>query len=147
MTLDKEIENRFKTCVIKAYFEKEMGHNFLRVQLNETDLNKVISFSKEISNFVDEMDYPDKDFYLDIFSKGAEINIDKSNIRDYLNQNIRVELNDLLKTKDEFEGELIEVQSDEITVRWNAKGQFRKQPIAFTNIKSINLSLKVKKNK
>lgn len=147
MGLDKQIEKEFKNLVIKAFFEKELGHDFLRVQLNITGMEEVAVASRKISDFIDEVDDSDNAFYLDIFSKGAELAIDQTNVKDYLNQNIRVELNDTLKTKDSFEGELIEIKSEEIIVRWNAKGQFRKQPIAFTNIKSMNLSLKVKKSK
>lgn len=131
--------------VNKAYFEKEANFEFLRVEVKLRDLNEVVEISKKISQFLDDKDVISKEYYLDVFSAGTDENIQIENMKDYIGENVKVVLNKNIKEFSEFIGELIEVNTDEILIKWNAKGQFRKQQISIDNIKNINKYVKVKK--
>ena len=146
MTIEKKIEEKFE-YVNKAYFEKEMGMNFLRVEVSFRDINEIIRVTNEVSNYLDEIDKTDSKYYLDIFSPGTdeEIKIDK--LKDHIGEYVQVELNSPVKTMMEFIGEIISVEKDVITVKWNAKGQFRKQELNIDNIKKINKYAKINKKK
>lgn len=146
MNIADKIKDQFE-LVNKVYFEKEDNFNFLRVEVNLSNLEKVTALSREINKFVDENDNSEEEFYLDIFSSGTEKEIDKNNLQEQKGQNVLVKLNKHIKEKDSFEGELLEAENESITIRWNAKGQFRKQLINIEDIEKINLSSKIKKEK
>jgi len=116
MGITNQIEEKFE-LVNKAYFENEDNLTFLRVEVNLTNLEEVTKLSREINNFVDEHDKSDKEFYLDIFSSGTEKTIDKNNLQKELGQNILVQLNNNIKEKDSFEGELLEANEESIIIK------------------------------
>ncbi|MCK5945845.1 MAG: hypothetical protein KAG04_01095 [Mycoplasmataceae bacterium] len=147
MKIQDELFNKFGNKINKVYFETENSHNFLRVELNLNEMNAVVALSREISAFLDTVEFSENDFILDIFSAGAEINIETNKLDGYVGENINVELIKEIKGKKSFEGELISLEEDTLNIKWNAKGQFRKQNINFSEVDSINLSLKVRKGK
>jgi len=147
MNIYELLRDKFDAKINDCFFEKENGHEFLRVEVNYKNMEDVLSISKDISAFIDEVDSTDQKYILDVYSSGAEIEIDTKDLKDYLNKNILVNLNKELKTKTSFEGELLEVLDNSLKIRWNAKGQFRKQDINFEDIKNMKLSLKVGKGK
>lgn len=146
MNIESAIIKKFK-LVKNAFFESENNISFLRVEVNLHDLSKLLDYSKEINKFVDKHDNNDKKYYLDIYSSGTEIEIDKHSLQKYLDENILVKLKKEIKGMNTFEGQLLEDSKEFILLKWNAKGQFRKQTIEKDNISNINLSAKIKKIK
>lgn len=146
MTIDAKIKNSFEE-VTKAYFEKEANANFLRVEVIHRDMDKITELSRKINEFVDENDKSDAQYFLDIFSPGTDEEFDVASASEHVGKNIYVSLNKNISSNEFFIGELIEVKENEITVKWNAKGQFRKQPIDKENIKMIKHYAKIKKEK
>jgi len=116
MNIADKIKDQFE-LVNKVYFEKEDNFNFLRVEVNLSNLEKVTALSREINKFVDENDNSEEEFYLDIFSSGTEKEIDKNNLQEQKGQNVLVKLNKHIKEKDSFEGELLEAENESITIR------------------------------
>ena len=147
MKIKDELFEKFGNKINKIYFETENSHNFLRIELNLNEMDAVISISREISTFTDTLDIDENDFILDIFSAGAEVNIETNELDSYIGENIKVNITKELKGKESFEGELLSHENESLNIKWNAKGQFRKQNINFSEIESMNLSLKVRKGK
>ena len=147
MGIKQNVLNQFGKRINKIYFETEDSNEFLRIEVNFKKMDDVVVISKEISIFLDGINFDKEQYILDIFSSGAEVKIDVSDLKDYINKLILVNLKKEIKTKMSFEGELIEVEEKELTIRWNAKGQFRKQKIYFDDIENMNLSIKVRKGK
>lgn len=146
MNIEKDILEKFE-LVNRAFFEKEGNLNFLRIEVNLKDLDEITNYSRKINEYLDENDKSQDQYYLDIYSSGTEIEVDKKDLDKYIGSNIFVKLKENIKDKNSFEGELIEDSKEEILVRWNAKGQFRKQIINKENIERVNLSAKVRKMK
>ena len=147
MNIKDSLKNKFAGKINDCFFEEENGYKFLRVEVNYKNMPDVLFISKEISSFIDEIDQSEKKYILDVYSSGAEIIIDIRDLKDYLNKNILINLNKEIKIKTSFEGQLLEIDNNHLKIRWNAKGQFRKQDINFEDIKNIKLSLKVGKGK
>ena len=144
MDIQKILKNEFE-LVNKAYFEKESGVNFLRIEVNLRNLEEIAKLSSKISEFLDENDPSEEVYYLDIFSPGTDEEFDPKEANLYIGKNILVNLKNSIKGMNEFIGEILSFENNEITIRWNAKGQFRKQIIAIDNIETIKTFTKVKK--
>ena len=146
MNLEKRLLEKFDK-INKAYFETEMGMKFLKVEVNIRDLDSITEISREISNYLDEIDKTDDVYYLDVFSPGTDENFEPNESNKHIGEDVQIELTRHVKDMNEFIGELLEADDERIIIRWNAKGQFRKQEIAIDNIKSIKKYIKVKKGK
>lgn len=130
--------------VNKAFFEKEAGIRYLRVEVKHTKMSEIAELSKEINTFLDNNDPSDENYYLDIFSPGTDQTFDPKNSNEYIGENVLISLKKHVKEKNEYIGELLSFDGSEIVVRWNAKGQFRKQEIAIDNIELIKKYIKAK---
>ena len=144
MDITKLIKKNFN-LVINAYFEEEFGSTFLRVCVDKTNLNKLAKTSLEINKYVDEMDKEDQAYFLDIFSPGTDQLFDVNKSKEYIGQNVKAILKKQIKSMLIFEGELISVEEDILVIKWNDKGQFRKQDIKFNNIEKIETYIKAKR--
>ena len=141
MDIKQKLQTKFPE-VKDAFFEKELGALFLRVELTIRDFDLVVKKSNEISAFLDENEPTEKEYFLDVYSAGTETLIELENLKDHIDAYVQVKLEKPIKDKDIFIGNLLEVNEQNIIVRWNAKGQFRKQEIELSNIKSVNLATK-----
>lgn len=130
--------------VNKAFFEKEAGIRYLRVEVKHTKMSEIAELSKEINTFLDNNDPSDENYYLDIFSPGTDQTFDPKNSDEYIGENVLISLKKHVKEKNEYIGELLSFDGSEIIVKWNAKGQFRKQAIAIDNIELIKKYIKAK---
>lgn len=144
MDIKSKLKEKF-SAVNDAFFEKEANMNFLRVEVKFKDLNEVVNISKEISDYLDQIDKSDNEYYLDVYSSGTDQEIKVEDLKNNISESVQVELNKAIKTHMEFIGELLEANDEEIIVKWNAKGQFRKQVIAIDNIKVIRKYSQIKR--
>ena len=138
------LKENFKE-INKAYFEKESGIMYLRIEVNLRNLNAVSDISKKINEYLEaNLSFSEK-YYLDIFSPGTDEIIELSSIDEFIGENVKVKLFKVIKGMKEFEGEIIETKDKNIVIKWNAKGQFRKQEISISNIDEIKKYIKIKK--
>ncbi|NQZ29188.1 MAG: hypothetical protein HRT98_02275 [Mycoplasmatales bacterium] len=145
MTILESLKTKFGDKITYVKWEEEFGATFLRVEVQEPKLNELTILSKEISDYLDTIDQTDKEYFLDIFSGGTDKEVSFDELSEMIEENILVTLVRPIKDKIQFEGTLIEVDSEGLTIKWNAKGQFRKQKLAKEDIEKMNLSAKVKK--
>lgn len=141
MELKKKLQEKFSE-IKDVFFEKEMGLKFLRVETTLRSMDDVAALSRKISDYLDEIDSSTDEYYLDVYSAGTEKVLDKTNLEEYVEQYVLVTLEKRIKEYESFEGTLLSVDDKEIVVKWNAKGQFRKQAIELENIKEVKLSTK-----
>ncbi len=147
MNILKDLHKKFGEKITSAKWETEFGAEFLRIEVQEPNLEKLTAISKEISDYLDTIDQLNKKYFLDIFSSGTEKEITFDNIGKYIDKNIFISLKKPIKDKIEFEGKLIDVIENTLIIKWNSKGQFRKQKLSKNDIQKINLSAKLKKEK
>lgn len=136
MSIKEKLKEKFNV-INDAFFEKEAGVTFLRVEVALKSLDDVTKVSREISDYLDEIDNTDNEYFLDVYSSGTDKKIEISEIKNFLNQNVFVALKARIKDKKEFEGTLVEIDEENITIKWNAKGQIRKQQVSLDNISEI----------
>ncbi|WP_168380707.1 hypothetical protein [Mycoplasma todarodis] len=145
MTILESLQAKFGDKITSTKWEEEFGATFLRVEVQEPKLSELTLLSKEISDYLDTIDQTDKEYFLDIFSAGTDKEISFDALPEMIEENILVTLVRPIKDKIQFEGTLLEADPKGLTIKWNAKGQFRKQILAKEDIEKINLSAKVKK--
>ncbi len=143
----KELQEKCSEKIISVNLKEEEKNNFLRIEVQEPNLNNLTQISKEISEYLDKIDYFEKEYFLDIQSAGTEQNFLFEDAESRMHKNIKAILVRPIKDKLEFEGELIEVDTTYLVVKWNAKGQFRKQKLESSDIEILSDSAKVIKEK
>ena len=143
MEIEKAIVEKFKN-VEKAYFIKEDGVNFLRIETSLHMMKDVEEISKEINSLIDSNeDNIEEQYFLDVLSKGTETPIEFHELNNEIEKNMKV----ITINGEVFEGILKKVLDDSIVLRYNAKGQFRNKNIAKINIETITRSAVITKEK
>ena len=145
MEIEKQIISKFEKTVSKVFFEERDGNTFLNVELKVSDFDEVIKISKEVSTFIDEIDQTDNEYILDVYSRGTDHEIDLDNLEVNIGTDVKITLNESINGNQEFIGALIEDTNDALVIKWNAKGQFRKQEVKKNNINEIKIFAKIGK--
>lgn len=145
MEIEKQIISKFEKTVSKVFFEERDGNTFLNVELKVSDFDEVIKISKEVSTFIDEIDQTDNEYILDVYSRGTDHEIDLNNLEVNIGMDVKITLNESINGNQEFIGVLIEDTNDALVIKWNAKGQFRKQEVKKNNINEIKIFAKIGK--
>ena len=68
------------------FLKRKNNIRFLRVEVEIKDLKKLLDYSKKINDFIDQNDQSNKKYYLDIYSSGTEVQIDKNHLEQYIGQ-------------------------------------------------------------
>ncbi|MBU4691032.1 hypothetical protein [Mycoplasma zalophi] len=136
MNIIEEILNKFTNQVSQCKWLNTPEGRFLSIELNTHDLNEVTLITKEINNFIDEID-TESNYYLDIFSKGVDLEISLNEINDYVDKKIEITLKEPYKDKKVIQIIFKEEKDDELFGRINNKGQFQKIFIKKENIHKI----------
>lgn len=121
---------------------KEFGYLILRVLVDKAggiDIDELASCNEFLSAELDSMDQDMPEYMLEVSSPGAE---KKLNCLDEVLENIgayvHVELPNMI-----YEGHIISVEGEEISIRYNAKGRFKTIKIPYQEIKLIRLAVKI----
>lgn len=139
MDLEKKLQAAFPK-VNQVFFEEEYGVMFLRVEVDLIKLADVELESRAISNFLDENYQSSQEYFLDVYSKGSDINFEFDQASQHLEQDIKV---DLVNTKEFLIGKLKNVDSQKIEIWVNNKGQIKKQIIDKGQVKNLSIFIKI----
>ncbi|MGZ9432124.1 hypothetical protein [Mycoplasma sp. 613B] len=138
MDILEKLKENFSS-ILEAYFEKEGSLNFLIIKTNFTDLNDIEKISRKISDFLDKEDSIKEEYYLDVFSKGSDIDINIENIEEFINKKIQIWFNE----KDFIIGKLIQNNENTLLLEINLKGRMKKEEINKEKIEKINLYINI----
>lgn len=141
----EELKKKINFSLLECKFVKRNNLTFLDIEVDFKNLNELEEKSKIISNILDEIDISDKQYYLNVYSSGAEKNINWEEIHNFLKKNIQVILMQPYLNRNLFEGELIHIQENSLKLLVNLKGCFRKLQFEKSNIKQIKQSIKLTK--
>lgn len=72
MDIKKQLREEFSQ-IIDVYFEVEDNQKFLRVKTSLTSLKAIEKLTEQISRFLDQQKFIETQYYLDVFSPGAEL--------------------------------------------------------------------------
>lgn len=122
-------------------FYKEDGNLILQVLLDKNggiSIDELAECNDYLSSHLDDMDQDMPEYFLEVSSPGAEKelrNIDE--IKQQLHSYVHVELENMI-----YEGTLEQVEDNQLTIRFNAKGRFKKVEIPYEKIHFIRLAVK-----
>lgn len=129
--------------VLHIGFSNKAGFKFLDIELPDKDLDTIQKKTLVISKILDEIDSDIENYYLNVYSSGTEKNIKINDIDKYLNCYIMINLHKHQLNKNCWEGMLININDESITIQINNKGRFQKLIILKSNIKDIKITAKL----
>ncbi len=156
--VEKEIISKVKEPILKIVeeaslhlydlcFVKEEGHYFLRVSIEKED--KTMDFdtcekiSEKVSELLDQLDPIEHEYILEVCSPGVERPLkEKKDFYEAIHDYIHVDLKEPFQTKKSFEGDLIEVNEENITIEYKDKTRKKTIVISYENIEDAHLAIK-----
>ena len=106
------------------------------------DMNAIVKLSEELSTYIDSIDNSEEKYFLDISSLGAEKPLKIESLEDYVNRYVNVHVNNVIDGENIFEGDLLEVNEDSITLSYRIKTRVKTVVILLSNIYKIRLAIK-----
>lgn len=148
----KSLESKLKEKInllgydfVSLSSKKDKGDLFLSIVVDKVepiDMNMIVSLSEELSKYLDEIDNSSEPYILDISSLGAEKPLKIESLKDYVNRYVHVHVINPIKGENIFEGDLVEVKDNEITVAVRNKTRVNNIVILLSNIYKIRLAIK-----
>ena len=108
----------------------------------EIDMEMIVSLTNELNSYLDELNPFEKTYTLDISSLGAEKPLKIEKLESYVNKYVNVHLVNPIKGENIYEGDLVKVDSDSITITYRNKTRSINLEIAKSNIYKIRLAIK-----
>ena len=105
-------------------------------------MNAIVKLSEELSTYIDSIDNSEEKYFLDISSLGAEKPLKIESLKDYVNRYVNVHVNNAIDGENIFEGDLLEVNEDSITLSYRIKTRVKTVVILLSNIYKIRLAIK-----
>ncbi len=124
---------------------KEKGDLILSIVVDKVDpidMNMIVEVSNVLSKYLDEIDDSSEPYILDVSSLGAEKPLKVESLKDYVGRYINVHVNNAIEGNNIFEGDLLEVSDESITVSYRIKTRVKKVVILLSNIYKIRLAIK-----
>ena len=148
----KSLESKLKEKInllgydfVSLTSKKDKGDLILSIVVDKVepiDMNMIVSLSEELSKYLDEIDNSNEPYILDISSLGAEKPLKIESLKDYVNRYVHVHVNNPIKGENIFEGDLVDVKENEITVAVRNKTRVNNIVILLSNIYKIRLAIK-----
>lgn len=148
----KSLESKLKERInllgydfVSLSSKKDKGDLILSVVVDKVepiDMNMIVRLSEELSKYLDEIDSSSEPYILDISSLGAEKPLKIESLKDYINRYVHVHVINPIKGENIFEGDLVDVKENEITVAVKNKTRVNNIVILLSNIYKIRLAIK-----
>lgn len=129
--------------ILSVTTDIEDGDTFVRVVVNSGSMADIIEITKKANAFLEEKNYLNGDFYLDVSSKGTEQEIQLENIKDNIGAYILVEVKEKIRKNHFLEGEILSADDKHFILKFNNKGQILKLEILYSNIVFIKKTAKI----
>ena len=106
------------------------------------DMDAIVDLSHILNSYIDELDPIEEGYTLDISSLGAEKPLKKDELDKYINRYIHVHLTNPINGENIYEGDLVSVNEDSITLSYRQKTRVKTVDITKANISKIRLAIK-----
>lgn len=137
-------EKGYELCELT--FKKENNELTLHFAIDKIDgimdLDATVSLSELISIELDNLNWGDEPYTLDVSSAGAERSISVDNFEKYIGKYINIHLVNPIDGENYIEGELTEVNSDEIIIIKTIKTRKKNIKVVRANIDKARLAIK-----
>lgn len=141
MDYKKLLTLQFGKIILSAKLTNTFGKT-LEVTVDYNDLEKVQAISQEISAYLDNQDWFDDNYCLEVLSKGEALEIPLDKLENHLNKNLKIFLSRPFADQSILIAKLLEVTKEQIKLQWNQKGNIRKILINKTQINKIEKYIK-----
>ena len=111
-------------------------------RVDPIDMDSIVSLSNELSSYIDSIDESNEKYFLDISSLGAEKPLKIESLKDYVGRYVNVHIVNPIGGENIFEGDLLEVNEDSITLSYRIKTRVKQVVILLSNIYKIRLAIK-----
>ena len=148
VSLSPKLETRVKELgyeLVSVSSKNEKGELILSVVVDKVepiDMNMIVELSNKLSTYLDEIDNSNEAYLLDVSSLGAEKPLKVEVLKDYVGRYVHVHVTNPIKGENIFEGDLVGVSKDEITVAVRNKTRVNNIVILQSNIYKIRLAIK-----
>ena len=147
-----ELENQIKQKVESLGYELvslstkvEKGDKILSIVIDRVepiDMDSIVNVSRELNALLDEINPFEDAYTLDVSSLGAEKPLNKDKLEEYVNRYIHVHLINPINGENIYEGDLVSVDKENITLSYRVKTRVKTVDIAKANISKIRLAIK-----
>lgn len=144
--ISQEIIYETEYSLYDVEYVKEGTEYFLRIYFDKDGgltLEDCVSLSEKVAEKLDEYDFIDDKYYLEISSPGAERelrNIDE--ISQSIGKYVYLKTYEKIDSNKEFYGDLISVIENVITIEYRDKSKVKKLEIEYNKLAKIRLSVK-----
>lgn len=111
-------------------------------RVNPIDMEAIVEISHQLNDYLDELNPFDNPYTLDISSLGAEKPLKIEKLGDYLNRYIHVHLINPIAGENIYEGTLVGLDEETITLEYRVKTRTKVVDITKANISKIRLAIK-----
>ena len=106
------------------------------------DMDAIVEVTHILNDLLDEIDPIEGEYTLDVSSLGAEKPLKIEKLHDYVNSYINVRLINPINGENIYEGDLVSVSEETITLSYRQKTRIKTVDIQKTNISKIRLAIK-----
>lgn len=106
------------------------------------DMDAIVDLSHKLNEYIDEIDPIEGGYTLDISSLGAEKPLKVEELNNYVSRYVNIHLINPIDGENIYEGELVTVLVDKITLSYKVKTRTKTVDIQKSNISKIRLAIK-----
>ncbi len=106
------------------------------------DMDAIVEVTHILNDLLDEIDPIEGEYTLDVSSLGAEKPLKIEKLSDYINSYINVHLVNPINGENIYEGDLVSVTEEIITLSYRQKTRIKTVDIQKSNISKIRLAIK-----
>lgn len=139
------ILNERELTLFDLEFVRERNDNFLRIYIDKAggvDLEECSIVSERLSEILDEEDLIKGAYYLEVSSPGAERPLNtKQDLIDHIGENVFVSLYIHIDGEKQYEGSLVSVVDDIVTIEYRFKHMKKQVEIPYDKIAKARLAV------
>ena len=111
-------------------------------RVSPIDMDAIVEVTHILNDLLDEVDPIEGEYTLDISSLGAEKPLKVERLNEYVNSYVNVHLINPINGENIYEGDLVFVTEDMITLSYRQKTRIKTVDIQKSNISKIRLAIK-----
>lgn len=146
MTLANDCAKELGLEIISVDYVFENGVKILRIIANGENsltIDEASKLNELISLKLDEEDYIDEEYYLEVSSEGIEKELrNDKDIIDAIGKYVNARFYEKIEKFKEIEGDLISFENDVLTIKCNIKGRIKLFNVRKEQISKIRLAVK-----
>ena len=148
MELEKLVSQKLQELgyeLVSLNTRYEQGEKILSIVVDRVepiDMSAIVEVSHSLNDYFDELNPFEDPYTLDISSLGAEKPLKVEQLDKYINSYVNVHLINPIQGENIYEGTLVSLDEEKITLSYRVKTRTKTVDIAKANISKIRLAIK-----